>query len=246
MKNLLTLCLTLLFLGTLCAQDMKSDEILAKFLTTIGYKNSKAVQTIKMSGKLYQAGVEFSVTSMEKRPDQSRMEMEIQGSKMIYSISGQSGWMVNPMLGSTEPQDLNEDLVKSSIKEDLRDPYGVWSNPFTDPAKNGTIVELVGKEDMNGTPVYNIKLTFKDSTVVNYYIDSVNFLVLKLRTKIESQGQSFDAEGRFSDFRLMDNFMLPFQLESYVNGQLQLKFAIDTCELNIPLEDELFRKPVNK
>jgi hypothetical protein len=246
MKKILTLCLSLTFLGSLYAQDMKPDQILAKFLTAIGYNNSAAIQTIKMSGKILQADVEFGITSMDKRPDRSRMEMEIQGSKIIFAISGHTGWMINPMVGSPEAQDLNEDAVNSSLKEDMRDPYGYWDNPFSDWEIKGTSIELIGKEDFNGTAVYNIKLTFKDGTVVNYYIDAVKFLVLKMKTKTEYQGQTFDGEGRFSDFRVIDSFQFPFQIESFVNDQAQLKISVDTCMLNIPMEEELFMKPAAK
>jgi outer membrane lipoprotein-sorting protein len=243
MKKLMVILLSLISMGVLVAQDMKLDEILEKYSKAIGQDKWARIQTIKTTGKMTQSGMEFQLSSIEKRPEFDRTEMDIQGTKIIMVFDGQTGWMINPTSGSFDPQDMSPDMVTSTFKENRKDPYNGWNNPLINWKANGNKLELIGKEDMSGTPVYNLKMTFKDDAVVNFYLDITKFVVLAINEKSVIQGQSYEIESRFSDFREVDGIINPFKFDNYVNGALNISAAIDRVEYNLPCDDAIFKKP---
>jgi outer membrane lipoprotein-sorting protein len=246
MKKLFFIISGLLTVCILSAQDVKLDEILAKYLKAIGQDKVTNVQTSKMTGRMSQGGVELLMTDIEKRPDMMRQELEMQGTKVIAAYDGKNGWMINPLTGSVDPQDMSPEMITGIKEETENDPYGIWINPLNNWKAKGCKVELIGKEDLNGTPVYNIKVSFTNNKVVNYYIDSDKFITIKIKYQDNIQGQPVDKEDLFSDFRVVDGLMTPFKTEARINGQVESVITVDKWELNIPLGDSMFIKPAIK
>jgi len=81
-------------------------------------------------------------------------------------------------------------------------------------------VYFVRKEDMEGTPVYKLKLTLKNGDIRNIYIDAENYLELKVTSKRKTPGGEI----------VVDQFM----------GVRQL------CELCGPLRALRKRNPLEK
>jgi outer membrane lipoprotein-sorting protein len=236
MRKLLILILCFLSTGILMAQDLKLEELLDKHFKAIGQDKLAKVQTMKMEGKVFQMGMEMNMTIIKKRPNLSRTEVDVQGTKIVYAIDGQNGWMIMPFTGSSEPQDMPAEQLNSAKKEDLDGPFVNWK-------EKGSQISLVGKEDLEGTPVYNIKVVSKDSAIVNYFIDAVKFVVLKMKAKVMSQGQMADIETKFSDFRDVEGIQNAFKIETMSNGQTGAQITFDKFEFNVPVDDAIFKKP---
>ena len=194
MKKLVLIILCMLPVGILIAQDLTVGDIISKNLKAIGQDKLMTIKTIKTTGKMTQGGMEFLATDIEKRPDFDKAEMEVQGAKIIIAREGKTGWMINPMTGTSDPQDLPAETINSMLNESISDPAINWDNPFYTWKEIGAKVELIGKEEMDGTPVYNLKFTFKDGYIVNYYLDASKFLVLKSKSTEAAQGQTYEQE----------------------------------------------------
>jgi hypothetical protein len=231
-------------MGQLLAQELTVDEIISKNLKAIGQDNLMKAQTIKTTGKMTQGGIEFLLTSYEKRPDLDRAEMEVQGVKIIIVREKNTGWMINPMTGSSDPQDLPAEMISSMIDQGTDDPAINWDNPFFTWKEIGATPTLIGREDMQGTPVYNIKFTFKDNHVVNYFLDAARFIVLKTKSTETAQGQTYESETRYSDFKELDGVLYPGRIENLVNGQVSTVAVSQKVEFNLDFDDSLFKKPV--
>lgn len=244
MKKLFFVLFCMLPFGFLLAQELTVDEIISKNLKAINQEKVMSVQTLKMTAKANQGGVEMNMTQIQKNPDKARQEIEFQGMNIILVIDGKTGWTINPMSGSADPQDLPAEMVKSMWDESIDDPIANWDNPFYVWKKNGIVVELVGKEDMDAKQVYNLKFTFKDNYFVNYYVDASTFYILRQKSTKTAQGQTYDQEIRYSDFKAFDGIIQPVKTEILVNGQVGTVFIIDKCEANIPIDDSVFKKPV--
>jgi hypothetical protein len=246
MKRLLVLILSVFAFGLLSAQDLTVDEIISKNLKAIGQEKLMNFQTMKLTGTLTQGGVELKMTQYQKKPDFARMEIEIQGMKIIMAVSGESGWMINPAAGSPDPQDMTADMVKSLRKEEMRDPDLNWENPFFNREKNGIKVELAGKEDIDGSPAYNLKFTFSDGYIINYFVDAARFVVVKSKSTETAQGQTYEQEMKYSDFKDYNGILNPEKVETLINGQLGQVSITNKCEFDLPVSDSLFIKPVKK
>src|SRR4030042_1971514 len=215
MKKLTLLFLSLFVISglSISAQDPGADEILASYFETLGQKNILKVQTVTMTGKIMQMGMELPFKIIQKRPGKYYFELEMQGSKMQQAIDGETGWMVIPWTGSMVPNDIAGPELKAMKEQADIDGY-LWKWK-----EMGFQLELVGTEDMEGTSVYNLRLTKEDGAVDNYYIDKDNFVLLKLKNKLVIQGSEIEQESLFSNFKQVNGILQPYNLEQRMNGQ---------------------------
>jgi len=239
MKKVLFLIVSVFAMGGLFAQDLKLEDVLTKHFKAIGQDKFSKVQTMKMTGKVFQMGMEMTMSVIKKRPNLSRTEVDVQGTKIVYATDGQTGWMIMPFTGSSDPQDMPEEQLASTKQEDM-------DGPFLNYKDKGNLVELVGKEDMEGTTVYNIKVTPKDGDPSNYYIDATKFVILKMKAKVMSQGQLAEIETKFSDFKETNGIQRPYKIETIANGQQGATITFETVEFDVPVDNAIFAKPVAK
>ena len=149
-KNIISLMMALLAFLPVAAQD--ADEILENYFGTIGQEKLVKINTVVVTGKISQMGMEMPFKTISKRPNMGYLEAEFQGTLMKMAYDGENGWMVNPLAGSAEPMDLAGPDVKQ-VKEigDIDTPLWNWK-------EKGHQLEYAGSEDMEGTQVHILKL----------------------------------------------------------------------------------------
>lgn len=234
--TLLTGMFLFLFAGSLVAQDL--DEILSNHFETIGQDKVLTVNTMTMKGKILQQGIELPITLMMKRPNKVRMEASVQGQKIVTSYDGENGWQINPMMGSLDPQDLGPDQVKE-VKS-----MGDMDGDLYNYEEKGHKLELIGKEEMEGTPTFKVKLTKEDGDKVIYYFDADSYVILKTETTRLIQGveQTFDQFP--GNYKMVEGMAFPFSISSSYQGQTIMEIVIDTVKIDQEMPDSLFVRPV--
>jgi hypothetical protein len=244
MKKTLILFLGIFSIGNLAAQKINPEDLVAKFLQTIGQEKVAGIQTITRVGKFsFKNKMTVPFTSSEKQPDLFRFEINWQGSMVIYAGNEKDGWKIDPRTGSSEVQDVPSVEIKKDIS-DYQDPYANWENPFLNWKEREDKLEFVGIEDLKGTTVYNIKLTAKDNNYINFYMDTANYIITKIEYSFKSEGRTFEAEEIFSDFKTVEGILVPFRYEEFVNNHKAVTLSIEKYEFNTPIFDIMFKKPV--
>jgi len=222
------------------AQEVSLDEVLTKYYQATGIEKMKEWKTLTMIGKSTTQGMEFPVTIILKRPGKMRTEVEIQGMKMLQVLGGEAGWTVMPWSGSTDPQDMTSDEVKAMKDQaDFEGPLYHWK-------EKGHKVELIGKEEMEGSSVYKIKITKADGNIETYFIDTENFVPLKISSITKFQGNETESETNPGNYKEVNGAMMPFSMENKLKGQTVSNVVIDKYEVDKEVDDNLFVKPVKK
>jgi outer membrane lipoprotein-sorting protein len=235
---IITLVSLLSFSGM--TQEMNLDEVLAKYYQTIGMDAVKEWKTLTMAGKSTAQGMEFPITMVMKRPGKLRMEVEIQGNKMIQIVDGNQGWSVVPWSGSTDPQDMTADELNGMKEQaDFEGSLYNWK-------EKGHKVELIGKEDLEGSSVYKIKVILADGNIETYYIDAENFVPVKVASVTKIQGNETESETFPSNYKEVYGAMMPFTIENKFKGQTVSHVVMDKYEINKEVSDSLFLKPAKK
>ncbi|UCF35745.1 MAG: outer membrane lipoprotein-sorting protein [Acidobacteriota bacterium] len=239
-KAIWLFCLLAAFVSWTSAQDMTLDEVLAKHFEAVGgLENVKAIQSAKLTGKMSMGpGLEAPVVMLFKRPMKLRMEFTVQGMTGIQAYDGQTAWMVMPFMGKTEPEVMAEDQAKSVMEQ------ADFDGPLVDWKEKGHQVELVGKEEVDGTETYKIKTTLKNGDVRYQYMDTEYFLMIKQSGTANIQGNEVEMESTMSDYKEVGGLMLPHVLESRrVGGPGGQSLVFDSIELNVDIDDGLFSLP---
>ena len=217
------------------------DEIISKNIETKGgLQKLKSIKSMKMTGKVFTGGFEMSMTLWAKRPNKSRMETVFQDQKTVQAYDGEKAWQINPFMGSNEPQE-----IKGLQAEDLKEKAD-FDGPLIDYKKKGHKVEFMGKEDLEGTEVYKLKVTMKSGRVVYIYLDTDSCIELKQSTTLNYQGTEYLVETIFGDYKEVDGIMVPHFIETKLNGQTQARIIIEKVEFNIEIDDSLFKMPAKE
>jgi outer membrane lipoprotein-sorting protein len=221
-------------------QAQTADEIINKHLAARGGKDKiKAVQSERITGKLVMGqGMEAPITMELARPNKMRMEFTLQGMTGVQAYDGKSGWSVMPFMGKTEPEAMSADDIKQA--EDQADMDGL----LVDYKDKGHQVEYVGKEDVEGTPAYKLKVTKKNGDVVNVYIDAESYMNIKEAGKVKVRGQEIEGQTNFGDFKTVDGLVFPFSIEQKAQGAPGgMVISISKIEVNPGVDASRFAMP---
>ena len=234
-----SVCAWLAIADAVSAQTL--DEIVAKAIAARGgYEKLEAVQTERMRGQMTLGpGMGGPVVIELKRPDKLHMEITLQPDKILTrGYDGVTGWQANPFVAGAAAQPLSPGDTRNIAKEADID------GPLVNAARKGNRIELAGREPVSGHDAYHLKVTLKDGTVDNYYLDATSFLETKWTGARAQNGTEVVYESYFSDFRPAGGLTFPFRIESDTQGRegkQELRF--DTVELDAPLDDALFTMP---
>jgi len=239
---LCVLCGLLVLVGQTVAETL--DEVLAKNLEVRGGEDAiLAVKSLRMTGTMRMGGsaagaLELPFSAEFKRPNKVRIEFTMQGMTAVQAYDGEVGWAIMPFLGKTEPEEMAEDQLKE-IKEQA-DFDGVLVNY----EEKGHTVELLGAEEVDGTPAYKLKVTKANGDIVNLFLDQEYFVEFKADTKREVQGNEVEVSTVFGDYKEVGGLLFAHSMEmSFAGNPEGQVITIDSIELNVELDDDRFAMP---
>lgn len=222
------------------AADMTLDQVMDKYYEARGGLDKiKDVKSARMTGKMMmgpQMEAPFVITWV--RPDAVRMEFEIQGMKGVQAASGDEGWMHMPFMGQSAPQAMTEAEMKAL--EDMKD----FDGALVDWKKKGHTLELVGKEEVEGTQAYKLKMTQADGDVSHHFIDAEHFVEIKSAAKQNMGGMEMDIESTMGDYKEVDGLMFAHAIEQKAKGApTGQSFVVEKIELDVSVDPGVFAMP---
>ena len=213
------------------------DDIIAKNIQARGGDKLRAVQTLRMSGKLLAGpGIEAPFTIEIKKPGRLRFEVVVQGMTIVQAVDGDVGWTIQPMTGKKDAERMSPDDLKET--QDQAD----FEGPLVDYKKKGHKVELAGKEKIEGTDAYKLKVTKKNGDTEYIYLDADAFLEIKSEGKRIVRDTPVEFDSTTGDYKDVSGVMFPFSAELGAKGQ-KLKLSFTKIEVNPKIDDARFKMP---
>lgn len=240
MKSRVLFLLTTAWLssGSLYAQEV--DEIITKYLDAMGgIERLRHWETLKGTGyyiMLSQGGKEVPFTTWYKAPVKKRVDMIIEGDTATYSFDGETSWFCDPSKGVYVPMLMPEPQAKNN--KDNADEYA-----FIDYRKKGHRVEYIGKEEFEGRDVYKVKLIRAGGAESYHFFDCNTGHELKIVISSQTGESNQTTEIIEHDFRQIEWLVLPFSIETRVNGQPVYKLLIREAVIDIDIDDAIFSMP---
>ncbi|MBI4410292.1 MAG: hypothetical protein HY561_11330 [Gemmatimonadetes bacterium] len=231
-----------LLTAPLTAQEPTLEQVLEKHYQALGGLDQwLATSTAKFTGTFSLGpSMEAGFTMVVSRPRKMRLEFTVQGMTGIQAYDGQTAWMLMPFMGKTAPEPMPEDQAKEIREQgDLDGPLMGWK-------EDGNQLELVGKEDVEGTPAYKLKVTLPSGDVQYHYLEAEHFLTIKSEGKRMLQGREVEFETILGDYKQVGALLFPHFIENRLKGSpMQQVLTITAVELNVPVDDALFKMPSN-
>jgi outer membrane lipoprotein-sorting protein len=217
------------------------DALVARNLQAKGGEAKlKAIQSMRMTGRVSIQGMELPMTITAKRPNLMRQEMQIQDKRVVTAFDGQKAWMINPMTGSEAPREL------TGPEADMAKDQADFDGALVDWKAKGHTVELVGTEDVGGVKAQKLKVTKKNGQMQYFFLSPDTGLEIKTTTEVMQGGTTMTVETELSDYRSLDGIMLPHALKTSINGMPTASITVEKIELNAPLDETLFALPKSK
>jgi outer membrane lipoprotein-sorting protein len=244
----LNVLMTLFILAlSLPVQAQTADEIINNYFENIGgLDNLKALKGVKMTAKMNQQGMEFPLEITQLSDGRQVTSVNFQGKEIKQGVfDGETLWGTNFMTMKAEKSDAE---TTENFKLNTND----FPDSFVDYKEKGYAVELVGKETIDGTEAFKIKLVKEPITVDGkkeedisfYFFDAENFVPIAIQSEIKSgPAKGMMQEITFSDYQDVDGIYFPFSMTQGVKGQPGAPITIETIELNPTVEASIFVFP---
>ncbi|MBN1651012.1 MAG: hypothetical protein JW857_06780 [Bacteroidales bacterium] len=238
--KLLFIAFILSFSAQLNAQT--ADEIIANYFENTGGVDAwQKVEGMKMSAKINQGGMEIPLEIIQLKIGKQMTVINFQGKEIKQGVfNGEVLWSTNFM---TQKAEKGDQETTDNLKRQMND----FPDPFLNYKANGYTVELLGKETIDGTETFKLKLTKKpmiidgmeEENVAYYFFDAENFVPLVVQAEIKQgpmKGQV--SESKMSDYQEVGDIYMPFSMTQGLKGQPGQTITIDKIELN-PVVDAI-------
>ena len=216
------------------------DEIIAKNSEARGgTDNILAIKAAQASGTMTMGpGMEAPFAWEWKAPNKFRIDFTIQGQIGTQAFDGNKGWMNMPFMGKTEPELIPEEQNKDMAQQS--DFHGQLVNY----REKGHQVELIGKEEIEGTEVFKLKITLKDGDVLYSYLDAEHFLEIKQEGHHKRGDTNVVRTTTFGDYKDVNGVMFPFSMSTAQDGMPGSQvITLGKIELNVEIDDARFVFP---
>ena len=230
--SILTIAFTIAGAAGLKAQTV--EEIIQKHYDAIGgVDNWKKINSIKMVASSNSGGVEVPITMTLLQAKGFKVEYTFNGMTGYTIMTDKAGWNYSPFGGQTKPEAIPEEAIKEA--QDALDIQG----PLFDYKTKGHKVTYLGKDDVEGTECYKLKVVFPSGKEETIFIDTKTFYHIKSTTKSKANGKETEVSSAFSNFqKLPEGITYPMTME---NGGNPL--TIKTIEINKGIDENYFKLP---
>lgn len=231
-------CLVVFIFAVNC-YSQTADEIVSKYIEFAGgAKEWKNIKTITSTGTYNYGGVEFPFESWSKAPDLYKYAVTFNGKSFEQAYDGKEGWRIDGFKKETKKTILKDKAATGMANESDVE----LQSPFIDYSRKGHTISFEGKDSVNGSLCYKIKLVRKNGNEEIYYFSSENYELLKkhaIAKNTELNNSPLDIY--YTDYRKVDGLTIPFKITCKADGQTVLDITVKDVKLNNPIDDKIFK-----
>ncbi len=249
MKKLNTIffIISLIFVNNLFSQSV--DEIIDNYFeNTGGIDEWRKLKGVKMKAKLNQQGMEIPIEIIQMEGGKQMQIINFQGQSIKAQVfDGEVLWGINMMNQKPEKSDQE---TTDNLKLENND----FPDSFMDYKSKGYSVELIGKESIDGTETFKVKLIKEPKTIEGkkeddmsfYFFDTENYVPIAVQTELkQGPGKGLVMEITLSDYQEVDGLYFPFSQTQGMKGQPSVPLIIESIELNPTIDEKEFKFPEN-
>jgi len=231
MKKSLLSVLFLLAAVAVSAQSL--EDIVNKYTVANKLDKISEFKTIKITAKMSMMGMDMPMEMWMKNPNKIKSVTNFNGQEIVQVFDGEKGFMINPMAGSNVPVEMTPEQLKDVIKSNL------FQNSMADYLKNGKLT-LEGEDNVNGKPVFKLKVDLDGVNSSTMFIDKSTYLLLKNITNVNQGGMAVTVESFPTDYTETSGILLPMKTTTSAAG-MEIVITFTKVEVDIPIDDSVFK-----
>lgn len=249
MKTLKLLVFGLALCLTPFSNAQTAEEIIDNYIENIGGQEAwSKINSMTVIGVGRQQGVDYPFVANYMKDGRSIITIDLQGASFVVeAFDGENAWNMNFNTQKAEALDSESSTNhKNEAKDNITDAFFNYK-------EKGYKVELVSKEDFEGTECFKIKLTKtpvlvdgkEEDNIDIYYFDTESFVPIAIESLVKSgPAKGATSQTLMSDYQEVDGLYIAFSQIEKFNGQVQLEMTLKTIEFNTEINDMIFKMPV--
>lgn len=230
------------------AQAQMAEELVAKNLAARGGAEAlAAIHTYVAKGELrFPGDFKLAFTETRERLDRVtdncavRIDASLEGLTLVQVYDGQSGWRVNPFEGRKDPERMGADEARALADE------AVIDGQLLAASVKGSKIDYLGREDIDGTNTYKLRVSKTDGTVFTYYLDPDVYLEIKILEQRTIRGAEQETEYDLGDYERVSGVYFPFSIASGPRNSADSDKQVITIEsgaANVDVSPAVFAMP---
>lgn len=174
-----------------------------------------------------------------ERGRKQRIEIDFNGQTAIQVYNGKQGWKLRPFLNRHQVENFTPEELQAQASQADLDGY------LIDYSAKGEKVESEGVEQVEGHDAYKLKVTDSAGHSRHVWVDAGTFLEVKIEgVPRRLDGKYHPVAVYLSDYRAVNGLMMPYLLETAVEGvKDKEKIQIESIVANPKLDDSRFAMP---
>ncbi len=220
------------------AAALSVDEVIAKHVEARGGLEAWGkIDSLKATGSFTGFSKVAPFTLHRERGEKYHLDHVLDGKQMTIGYDGETAWWIN--LWYQVP--WAQKIAGQDLKVFMQDVD--FESPFFHYQDKGYKVELLGDGDLDGEKALKLQLTRRDQSVETWYLDPETYLELGYDAEGSDFGREAPQRAFFEDFREIEGVMIPHFIEKqwYTRDRIM---EIEQIEINLEIDDELFRFPL--
>jgi len=157
------------------------------------------------------------------------------------ALNGSTGWKLMPIQGNPNPESLSPEEMKDALEQADMDGF------LVDYKSKGHAIEFLGKEKVEGTDAYKLKVSLKNGDVRTVYIDTDSNLEIKIEAKSQRRGAELEGDTILGDYKEVEGLVVAHSIDAGQKGSPGRQIiTISKIEINPKLDDARFVMPAKK
>ena len=224
--------------GSLLAQNV--EDIINKHIEAHGgYDKWNKVEALKITGRFTAFSLENDFTTYKTKCGAFYSDLFLGNQRVIEGFKDNCGWTIDPWFEIYHARNINE------FETNVFHQKSEFFTPFLNYKEKGHKVELLGKENVEGSDMYVLQLTRANGMSEKWFLDANTYLEFKCEANWVDFARSVPAEMYYDDFREVDGLILPFFVERIFSIRDRIT-QIEKVEVNPKIDMELFDMPKRK
>lgn len=216
-----------------------AEDIVAKHIKAHGGQAKwEAVKSMKISGQFTSFSTTEKFETYKVRPNFYYSDFYLGQFPVIEGTDGKVFWTIDPWQDILYPREINANEENVFLQK------AEFCTPFFDYEKNGSKVEYIGEEDVDGIPTFKLKLTRSNGNEELWYLNQETYLEYKLESQWIDFMRPYNQSTFFDDFRSVEGLILPFYFEREFIHRHRVT-EIESIELNVDFDTDKCKFPQN-
>ena len=203
----------------------------------------ESVKSIEIDLHIVDPGFEVDGIYRAARPGRMRIDVQAGGRHVFTeAFDGKNGWQCH----DKGEQEAASPKATAALRHGVELPGKLFG--LHELKQRGHRLELVGRETIDGTSYYVLRLTLSDGYTTSLYVDADSWLITRRRDvrplHVDVDPTPTTIEQRSSDFRTISGVQLAFASSEtdLQSGKVLETTVVRSVEINPPLVPSIFEK----